>query len=376
MTAGRTLYAATLVLLLVTSGLAVGLQGAAAGPEPPAAAEGEFMTTADGTRYTVDPDRLRQGCPGGLDCIPSIDDPRFQSADEADWLEPSDQVIGVEIDGEARAYPLRILNVHEIVNDRLAGEPIAVTYCPLCRSGLVFSRQVGGQTLSFGVSGKLLEANLVMYDRPTETYWSQIDGEAVVGPLVPTRLTLHPSTITTWAEWRRGHPDTAVLSRNTGIYPKATYSSNPYADYENSSSVGFGVGPVDDRLPPKELVFGLAVGESSVAYPEETVKAAGVINDEVGDLPVLVVRNPADGRVAAFDRRVDNETLQFSAGEDALVDQHGHRWSYDGEALDGPREGERLDRLGTHGMFWFAWSRFHPETAVYDGSDARRTPAG
>ncbi len=364
----RVLYAATLVLLLGTSGIAIGLQPVSPGPDSPDAPASEYDTTADGVRYTVDPDELRQGCPGGLDCIPSIDDPRFQPADEAAWLKPSDRVIGVEIDGQARAYPLRILNVHEVVNDRLGGRAIAVTYCPLCRSGLVFSRRVGDRTLSFGVSGKLLDANLVLYDRQTETYWSQIEGEAVVGPLVPTTLTLVPSTITTWEDWRRGHPDTQVLSRETGIYPKATYGNNPYAGYANNSQVGYGVGPVDDRLSPKTLVFGVTVGGSAAAYPEAAVRSAGVINDEVGGEPVVVVEDPDDGGVSAFSRRIENETLTFRVGEEGLVDQHGHRWSPDGVARSGPRAGARLDRLATHGVFWFAWSQFHPDTAVYNES--------
>lgn len=369
MTTERTVYAATLAVLVVASGLALALPSPG-GPALPQPAAGDYGTTADGTRYTVHPSTLRQGCPAGMDCIPSIDDPQFQTAAQATWLSPEDRVIGVEIDGEARAYPLRILTVHEVVNDRLAGRPIAVTYCPLCRSGLVFSRRVRGGTLTFGVSGKLLEANLVLYDRGTETYWSQIRGEAIVGPLVPTTLTLLPSTITTWADWQRGHPDTLVLSRDTGVYPKATYASDPYAGYANSSRVGFGVGPVDDRLPPKALVYGVTVGGASVAYPEETVRPADVINHAVGGVPVLVVEDPRDGGVTAFVRRVDNETLTFHAGDDALVDGHGHRWSYDGEALEGSHEGEHLDRLQPRGFYWFAWSKFHPETGVYDPSDA------
>lgn len=375
MTTGRTLYAGTLIALIVLTGIAVGLQPSPNGPAPPD--DGGFETTSDGVRYTVDPDRLRQGCPGGMDCIPSIDEPTFQSADQASaWLAAEDMVIGIEIDGEARAYPLRILNVHEVVNDRLGGHPIAVTYCPLCRSGLVFSRSVRGETLTFGVSGQLLEANLVLYDRQTETYWSQIQGEAIVGPLVPTSLTLRPSTITTWADWRRGHPETEVLSRDTGIYPKATYAANPYADYANSSGVGFGVGPVDDRLEPKTLVYGLTVGGSSVAYPEDTVRQAEVINDEVGSVPVVVWEDPRDGGVRAFIRRSGNDTLTFRATEDALVDGQGHRWTFDGAAVAGPHAGEELDRLEPRGFFWFAWSRFHPETAVYQPSDSRQTATG
>lgn len=370
---GRAVAAGMLLVLVVASGLAVALAPAGTGQSSvPSSATNdstEYRVTADGTRYTVHPSQLRQGCPGGTDCIPSIDEPRFQSTDEANWLEANDLVIGVEVDGTARAYPLRILNVHEVVNDRIAGEPVAVTYCPLCRSGLVFSRRVGGSTLTFGVSGKLLDANLVLYDRQTDTYWSQLSGEAVVGPLVPRELEIRPSTITTWEKWKRAHPETAVLSRNTGIYPTDTYGSNPYAGYANSSSVGFGVEAVDDRLPPKDLVYGVTVGNASRAYPATTVSELGVINDEVGEVPVAVVEDPGDGAVRTFISELENESLRFSVADGELVDQHGDRWSFEGEALEGAREGSHLDEIPTHGVYWFAWSSFHPETGIYGHDD-------
>jgi hypothetical protein len=370
MTDERHVFVGTLVLLLVVSGVAgVASSGRQTPVEPvepvDVAPSGEYRVTEAGVRYTVHPSELRQGCPGGTDCIPSIDDPRFQPAGAADWLEPSDLVVGVEFDGEARAYPLRILTVHEIVNDRVAGRPVAVTYCPLCRSGLVFSREVGNATLEFGVSGKLHDANLVMYDRETETYWSQLDGNAIVGPQVPRSLRILPSTITTWERWEQGHPETTVLSRDTGIYPASVYGSDPYAGYANSSRVGFGVDRVDERLPTKELVYGVTAGGASAAYPESVVRSRDVINDEVGGVPVLVLEVPDDGSVRVFVRETGNGTRSFDAGDGVLVDDRGNRWSYDGEALEGPRAGTRLERLPTHGVYWFAWSSFNPETDVY-----------
>jgi len=373
----RTIYLATVVVLVVASAVGVALGGVGATseatPDAPDAGEAEFEVTADGTRYTTHPSQLQQGCPGGTDCIPSIDDPTFQSADAAGWLAAEDMVIGVEIDGEARAYPLRILNVHEIVNDELAGQPIAVTYCPLCRSGLVFDRRVAGETLSFGVSGKLINANLVMYDRQTESYWSQLDGEAIVGPLVPRELTLVPSTVTTWEEWHGAHPETQVLSRDTGIYPEATYGSNPYAGYADSNRVGFDVDSVDGRLHAKEIVYGVTIGNASRAYPEETVREAGVINDEVGGVPVVIVTDQQEGGVKLFVREVDGRAVRFSLADGRLVDEAGSEWTFDGEALEGPHAGTQLDRLNSHGIFWFAWSEFNPGTDVY-GVDADTDP--
>lgn len=364
----RRLYVGTLLVLLVASGLAVAVTPGPTGHAAVANDSGDFETTADGVRYTIHPSELEQGCPGGKDCIPSIDDPRFQSADGAAWLSPNDTVIGVEVDGESKAYPLRILNVHEIVNDELAGRPIAVTYCPLCRSGLVFSRSVAGTRLTFGVSGKLIDANLVMYDRQTETYWSQLEGQAVVGTLVPTELEPLPSSITTWREWRRAHPETRVLSRDTGIYPAYTYDSNPYAGYENSNRVGPGVDRVDDRLPQKEIIYGVTVGETSRAYPQSVVDERDSINDEVAGVPILVVEDQRDGGIDVFARRQGNETLAFSVSNGTLVDDRGNQWSFDGEALEGPHEGARLERLSSHGFYWFAWSSFHPDTEVYEPS--------
>ncbi len=367
---GRALYGLTVAILLAATLVGVALAGPPATdtPDPPPES-GEFRVTDDGVRYTVHPSALQQGCPGGRDCIPSIEDPQYQSVGSGDWLAPDDLVIGVEVNGEARAYPLRILNVHEIVNDEVGGRPIAVTYCPLCRSGLVFDRRVGGSTLTFGVSGKLLNANLVMYDRETDTYWSQLNGSAIVGPQVPRTLTQVPSTITTWEEWRSGHPDSVVLSRDTGVYPTSVYGSSAYDDYEQRDDVGFDVENVDGRLHSKAIVYGIAVGDGARAYPRERVTERGVVNDEVGGLPVVLVQDHRDCGVAAFVRRIDNQTLTFELRNGTLVDGDGRRWSFDGEALAGPHEGERLDRLNSNGVYWFAWSEFHPETDVYGSEE-------
>ncbi|MFB6242077.1 MAG: DUF3179 domain-containing protein [Candidatus Nanosalina sp.] len=320
-----------------------------------------FSVTDSGVRYTVHPDRLISGC-RGMDCIPSIDNPEFRSASEVEWLAGSDLVIGIERNGTAKAYPLRILNLHEIVNDEIAGEPVAVTYCPLCRSGLAYSRQVGNRTLEFGVSGKLYNANLVMYDRQTETYWSQIKGEAIVGPLVPEKLDLVSSQITEWEGWRKENPGSLVLSRNTGIYPASSYGSSPYTGYQSSESVGFGVDEVDDRLPSKELVYGIAIGGEAKAYTEEKIRREDLIQDTVGGIPVVLVEDQASGGIKAFMRRKGNRTLNLTLKNGRIVDQEGELWRFSGEKSSG---NEKLPEIGTHGIYWFAWSKFHPETSVY-----------
>jgi len=328
-------------------------------------ADGAYNLTEDGTKYIVHPDDLVQGCPG-MDCIPSIDNPKFNAAEESTWLADSDLILGVEINGEAKAYPFRILNVHEIVNDRLVGEPIAATYCPLCRSGFVYSRQVGNRTLEFGVSGRLLNANLVMYDRQTDTFWSQIEGKAIVGPLVPQELRLTTSTVTEWEKWKQSHPNTKVLSRDTGIYPKSSYGDSPYEGFESSSRVGFGVDNVDDRLQSKTIVYGITIGNASKAYSEDVVSKVDVVNDVVNGEPVLVVEDQEEGGIDIFSRQLNNTTLRFRLEGGEIVDQDGNRWSFDGVAQEGALRGERLARLPTHGVYWFAWSQFHPGTTVYE----------
>jgi hypothetical protein len=327
--------------------------------------ESEVKRTSDGEKYIVDPDKLLMGCPG-KDCIPSIDNPKFNAAEESTWLADSDLILGVAINGEAKAYPFRILNVHEIVNDRLVGEPIAATYCPLCRSGFVYSRQVGNRTLEFGVSGRLLNANLVMYDRQTDTFWSQIEGKAIVGPLVPQELRLTTSTVTEWKKWKQSHPNTKVLSRDTGIYPKSSYGDSPYEGFESSSRVGFGVDNVDDRLQSKTIVYGITIGNASKAYSEDVVSKVDVVNDVVNGEPVLVVEDQEEGDIDIFSRQLNNTTLRFRLEGGEIVDQDANRWSFDGVAQEGALRGERLARLPTHGVYWFAWSQFHPGTTVYE----------
>jgi hypothetical protein len=323
----------------------------------------EVRTTIDGVRYTVHPSRLVQGCVTGRDCIPAIDDPEFVSADEATDLDPDARVVGLDVDGEARAYPLSILRGHEIVNDDIAGRPVAVTYCPLCRSGLVFSRRVDGRRLDFGVSGKLLDANLVMYDRQTGTYWSQLRARAIVGDLVPETLEQVPSTLTTWWDWRQGHPESLVL------YGSGLGSGrDPYLSYREREGVGFGVDTSDDRLHEKTIVYGVTAGGEAVAYPESAVVDAGLIQDRVGGVPVLLVQSPADGGVRAFDRRIGSRTLSFEFVGERLVSGDGTRWNASGEALDGPLQGTQLAQLATHGIYWFAWRSTHPGTAVF-GAD-------
>ncbi len=318
----------------------------------------DYMTTEDGKKYTVHPSELVLGCPG-KDCIPSIDDPSFETVEESDWMRPDDPVIGIEEENVSKAYPLRILDRHEIVNDEIAGERIVVTYCPLCRSGVTYSRNINGENLEFGVSGKLLNANLVMYDRSTESYWSQIRGNAIIGPRTGQSLELVHSSVSNWSSWKSGHPNTSILSRDTGIYPASTYQGSAYSSYKKSQRVGFGVGNVDDRLESKTVVYGINLNGSSKAYPEQDIREDRLIQDEVGGTPVAVLENPKDGTIVAFIRKNEGEKLDLSLENGRLVDSSGTAWDV---------EDDRLERISTKGFYWFAWSKFNQDTSVYNQS--------
>ncbi|WP_370515787.1 DUF3179 domain-containing protein [Halapricum sp. CBA1109] len=311
------------------------------------------------------------------DGIPAITDPAFA----ADWsgvenrgesleLDDEDTVVGVARDGEARAYPLRILDWHEVVNDEFGG-PLLVTFCPLCGSGMTAVRRVDGEVTTFGVSGLLFRSDLVMYDAATESLWSQIMATAIRGPRTGESLALVPSSLTTWGEWRTDHPRTRVLlpppdSGTITDAPPRPYGRDPYVGYADSDRIGIGGGDnPDDRLAPKTTVVGVADGESARAYPLPRVQEMDVVNDTVGDLPVAVAATAA-GTLVAYVRRLDGETV--TVGRDGrYLTAEGSRFRVtDGVAVDGPHEGARLEQANSISpKFWFAWANFHPETDIW-----------
>ena len=357
--------------------------------------------------YVADLDRklLKLGCPF-VDCIPSIDGPEFESPAEADrWLRPDDLVLGLALEGVTKAYPLKILNWHEIVNDVFGKTPVVVTYCPLCNSGVAFRREVDGKTLEFGVSGRLYKSDLVMYDRATGTFWSQLEGRAIVGPLAGRTLERLPLDVLPWRAWRELHPDTLVLARPTvhtrvgGVAPLAerraqarssagssgpkpigdktqagggeflrNYEEDPYAWYRTNNYDTFGTPFQDRRLKAKAAVWGIALeGGAAKAYAEPALQTKGLINDEIGGVPVLVLWT--GGTARAFRRELPSgRVVSFARGGDetALMDREtGSRWDRTGRAIDGPLRGTRLEAIPVIKSFWFAWAAFHPSTGLF-----------
>ena len=224
----------------------------------------------DFTRHTVPLREFMSGGPG-KDGIPALDRPRFLEAANVSFLRPQEPVVALTLADRARAYPLQILVWHEIVNDVVAGTPVAVTFCPLCNTAIAFDRRVNGRTLSFGTTGNLRNADLVMYDRQTESWWQQFGGEGVVGRYAGTRLRTLAARIVAWRSFRAQHPDGLVLSRDTGY--SRPYGENPYAGYDDVSSPPFfPTAHIEDRrLPPKERVVFLERGKAAVAIPFATL---------------------------------------------------------------------------------------------------------
>lgn len=251
---------------------------------------GESFNFTDEQKAAANPlfAKLRSGGPS-KDGIPSIDNPEFESAQDANnWLKPDDLVLGFVHTGEVRAYPLRILNWHEIVNDNVSGDPVLITYCPLCFTGIAFSRVIDGQASEFGTSGKLINSNLVMYDRASDSLWTQLGGEAIIGPNVGKKLTQLPLDTLTWAQWSTAHPDSVVLSRDTGF--ARDYDANPYQGYEQNRDT-FGTQFSDDRLHPKDKIFGIEANGKFKAYSEELLKQKGKLTDSFAGQTLEITRD-------------------------------------------------------------------------------------
>lgn len=321
------------------------------------------------------------------DGIPSIDAPTFVSIAEAEaWLVDVEPVIALEINGDARAYPIHVITWHEIVNDTVGGEPVVVTFCPLCNSAIVFERKVDGEIVEFGVSGLLRNSDLIMYDRTDESLWQQFTGEGIVGNHSGKQLTFLPSSLVSFADFKAAFPEGTVLSRETGF--NRPYGENPYAGYDtydNPLSSGGDLalfsGESDVRLEPAERVVTVSLDEVDVAYPLSILSDVGVIADTQngqdmvvfhidGTASALGARVIADaedvGATGVFDPNLDGQKLTFTKDEDGFVDaETGSTWNILGQATDGPLAGQQLAPIVHGNHFWFSWAAFKPDTIIY-----------
>lgn len=335
---------------------------------------------------TVDTELIVSGGPPP-DGIPPIDEPRFVDPASVRWLVGQEPVISLELNGEAKAYPIRILMWHEIVNDTIGGEAVTVTYCPLCNTAIAFRRPIiDGELLDFGTSGRLFRSNLVMYDRQTGTYWSQAMLEAIVGPLAGRRLELLPAQIVSWGDWRKAHPSGRVLSQDTGF--DRAYGQNPYQGYDspgNDDPFLF-AGEPDPRLPATAHVLGVEASGRQMAFEYEDLARRAedghaVEQTRVGGQDVVVFwkRGTASaldqpkiatsrdvGSATAYEPRSRGRLLHFEAAPDGFVDvETRSRWDLFGRAVDGPLRGARLRAVPAVDHLWFSWAAFFPDTEIY-----------
>ncbi len=322
---------------------------------------------------------------GGVppDGIPPLADPAFEPVSEVDWLTPGEAVLALELDGLARAYPVRVMVWHEVVNHELASIPVTVTYCPLCNSALAYDRRTEFGTLDFGTSGALYRSALVMYDRQTESLWTHFDGRAVIGTLAGAELDRLPVATVSWDEFRRAHPDGQVLSLETGY--QRDYGRNPYVGYETIEAplTGFFTGDPDPRLPAMERVVGLDSGGDAAAIPTVHLRDDGVVDLELDGRPVTVwlaegMSSPLDdravdggidvGATGAFFTDRPDDPASFTRQGDVFVDaETGSTWNLLGTALDGPLAGHQLEPVLHLDTFWFAWSSHLPDTRLVAG---------
>jgi len=306
---------------------------------------------------------------GGVkkDGIPALTNPKLVEGDEARYLSDDELVFGVKINSDVCAYPLRIMDAHEIVNDVVGGKPVALAYCTLCRSGILFDATVAGKTYTFGSSGLLFRSNKLMYDHQTESLWMTIPGEPVSGPLAHSGIQLKklPVVVTTWGDWHKNHPGTHVLSLETG-YRRDYRPGAIYGAYYASPEPMFPVAQRDKRLPPKEEVYTLMINGEPKAYPLRVLGREPVLNDTLGEENIVLVTNSKTGAVRAYLGAKQTFRAREAATE-TLESGDGGLWDITEEALVNRRSGEQLPRLAGHAAYWFGWYAFHPRTQVYDG---------
>jgi hypothetical protein len=296
------------------------------------------------------------------------------STDE--WLPDQQQVVAVEVNGDAVAFPLILLNNAEIANTFIGDVPVAVTFCPLCNASIVYDRRVGDRVLHFGVSGNLRFSDLVMWDHETESWWQQFTGEGIVGEFAGELLTAIPSLVVSWADFKTAYPDGRVLANTTGS--SSLLDNVSYAGYDLNDEPFLFFEPIDERLFPVERVLGYFGPEGAVAYPFERLAEAKIANDRIGDVPAVVMWQV--GAVSLFTSSMevgsaglylavleDDTELSFVNEDGAITDeQTGSTWNVFGEAISGELQGARLEPLRAEQHFWFAWAAFRPDTIVWE----------
>ena len=310
----------------------------------PGSGVGDGASSADRVEVTLEERRLFGV--RAFDDITPLDSPAAVTAAES-RLHDGTMVVGVDLRGESKAYPITILIRHEMVNDIVGNVPVLVTWCPVCGTALVHDRRIDGIPRTFGNHRALYESAMTWYDHGTKSLWSQPSGVALAGPLAGVRLEMLPALVATWGAWKREQPDTLVVSEGIGSDSEAAV--NPIAS------------------APGAFVVGVAVSGATKAYPLDAVRLIGAVNDRVGEVPVLVYAGTGDAAVHVFDRTVEGSALVFELVGNGLRDiETGTMWDpASGRAVHGPHEGAELAELPYGTALRWAWERFYPGAEVY-----------
>ncbi len=322
------------------------------------------------TDWLIPKSEVLDGGPG-KDGIPALENPESVDINQIDFLADNDLVIGFEFDGQARAYPHKILDWHEIINDDVNGKPVAITYCPLTGTSIAWSRELKGQTTTFGVSGLLYNTNLIPYDRLTDSNWSQMRLECVNGELSGEVIETYHLIETSWKTWKEMYPNSSVVSTNTGF--SRNYTFYPYGDYRsNNSKLLFPVTPTDDRLPEKERVLGLVLNNKAKVYRLNSFKnGTRVIMDLFEDLNVVIVGNKDKNFIVAFENEINDEIRTFTAideGANVMQDDKGNKYNLFGIVTEGTDVGNQLKSTTSFMGFWFGFGAFYSNSQIFGGA--------
>ena len=309
----------------------------------------------------------------GKDGIPAINEPVFQSVSDPDndYIFANDLVTGVYVDGEYRAYPHKILNWHEVVNDSVGANYFVLSHCPLTGSSLAWDVDDSSPNPEFGVSGLLYNSNLILYDRSSGSRWSQMLEQSVWGSRsgeTPARIQIIE---TTWTTWKAMYPNSQVLTRDTGFYDNSSYFIYPYGEYRWNDRLLFPVSNDDNRLHKKDRVIGIRSATGAKIYQLDGFgDQTQTINEQFEGTPIVVVGNSALNFAAIFGRELgDGTLLTFSplAGQSpgVMEDNEGNVWNLFGTAISGPRTGTQLDSTNSYTAMWFAWATFFENTEIH-----------
>lgn len=336
-----------------------------------------------GSEWIIPSDEIVDGGPG-KDGIPSIDSPKFSPANEIEYVPDERLVIGIKVGNQIKAYPHQILDWHEIINDTIGDEHFSMTYCPLTGTGIAWNRVIDGEVTEFGVSGLLFRNNLIAYDRKTDTHFSQMQIRGVKGPLSGTSLETDYSMIqTTFESWKEMFPNSKVLTKNTGFarfYGGYAYSESYLTDEDY---ILFPVEHENDRLPGKTMVHAFLPEnvqndelEIRVYAKEEMSEDIGIINEEFAGHRVVAVGSQKHNFITSFHRNLpDGTILEFEAVNDQLpvvmTDNEGNLWNIFGEAVQGPRTGEKLTQTKSYDGYWFAIADMFPNACVFPSTGCK-----